>query len=415
MDASTPAATIQDYILDRQPNAYVNTDQYTVVLQNNTDFIISRKTSKFVKELVMLVSQNLFYFKEQKNGNIEEVTLSKLKTYFRDLKDESLSLEQVLWLPVLNKDTIERLYLIISSETYVDMCRHNLLANVKNPDWYTKYWEQNSKLFIQLYSMYPTIGDGHTNKYRSSFPIIFEIDKRYGYNEAVYFAETLLKSGAEQYTSSVDGRIYNYNGTWDEGIGTKGFLQLLNEPYNLSLRRLVEYIFFDAYAQGFSSIDSTFWKTYEDYLSMQIKIYGKIKEKYPKHLRTEHDIMALKINKMEVIAKCENFAERSAEITSLSYNGKVYSIVVPDSPQQIADEGVNLAHCVGSYVDRIIKGDCHILFLRKSHAQDESLVTLQYCNGRINQAEGLHRRNISPDERKFLFNWGKEKDVQIAI
>ena len=412
-----PTVNIRDYFLDKDPQAYAKAaSSYEVVLQNNTDFIISRKTAKTERELVILISQGLFYFKEARGGGIEEITLSKLKTYLRDLKDDSITLSQVLWLPELSKDTTERLMNIISNEVFGDMCRHNMLTEISDPAWYAGYWKQNEKLFIKLHSIFPTIKDSSSNKYRASLPIIFELDKRFGYNEAMFFAETLLQSGIEQYTSSTENN-WRYGNNYEriENIDLKGFLQLLDEPYSLNLRRLVEYIFYDAYSQGISKIDQSFWKTYEDYLAMQIKVFGKIREKYPKALKTEHDIMALKVNAIEIVAKCEDFAARSAEISELAYTGKSYSIVVPDAPQQIADEGINLSHCVGSYVDRIIKGDCHILFLRKTRSPDQSLVTLQLCGGRVNQAEGNHRRRISEEERRFLRNWGQEKHIQIAV
>ena len=411
-NVATSDVNIRDYFLDKDLSVYTKTTgSYEVVLQNNTDFIISRKTAKTDKELVILISQSLFYFKEVKSGNIEEITLSKLKAYLRDLKEDSIPLDQVLWLPELNKYTVERLDRIISNDVFVDMCRHNVLADISNPSWYVRYWQQNEKLFMKLHSIFPTISDTCSNKYRAGLPIIFELDKRYGYNEAMFFAETLILSGVEQYNTYWDYRT----GTYQIDAEANGFFKLLEEPYSLNLRRLIEYILYDAYSQGIARIDNPFWKTYEDCLLMQIKIFGKIKEKYPKSLKTEHDIMALKVNMAEVVEKCEDFADRSAEVSELAYTGKIYSIVVPDTPQQIADEGINLSHCVGSYVDRIINGDCHILFLRKTRTPDQSLVTLQLCKGRINQAEGNHRRRISEEELKFLQNWGQEKHIQIAV
>jgi hypothetical protein len=418
---SVNTVDIRDYLLDLNPGtinkAQSAADAFEVILQNNTDFIISRAMAKSARELVILISQGLFYFRDKKSGIVEDVTLDKLKAFIKGLGEENIKLSEVLWLPALGKDTIERLVNIISDEDIAEMCKHNVLAGIKRPEWYKKYWKQNQKLFIKLHSIFPTIADNATNKYRSSLPVIFEIDKRFGYNEAMYFAETLLRTGVERYTSDIERQRYVYNnayGDYEDNLDLKGFMQLLDEPYNLSLRRLIEYVFYDAYAQGIANIDNTFWKTYEDYLSMQIKIHGKIKEKYPKYLKTEHDVLALKINMMEVVAKCEDFAERSGEVKRLEHNGSIYSIVVPGTPQQIADEGINLSHCVGSYVDKIINGDCHILFLRKSHAPEESLVTLQLSSGRINQAEGLHRRKITAEERKFLLGWGKAKDVEIA-
>jgi len=106
LQATAAAVNIRDYFLDNEPKTYSKaSSSYEVVLQNNTDFIISRKTVKYVRELVILISQGLFYFKETKGGGVEQVTLSKLKAYFKDLKDGSITLNQVLWLPELSRYT----------------------------------------------------------------------------------------------------------------------------------------------------------------------------------------------------------------------------------------------------------------------------------------------------------------------
>lgn len=415
MNSTLSTVSIQDYILiagnEKDLGKPANT--YKVVLQNNTDFIVSRKTAKTERELVILISQGLFYFKEPKTGCIEDITLNKLKSYLRDLKEDDLPLAQVHWLPTLAKDSADRIYHIISDSTYVDMCRHNVLRDVRDPEWYSAYWEQNRKLFIKLHSIFPTITDRINGKYRSSFPIIFELDKRFGYNEAIHFAEQLVLSGVEHYASGESRYNHVYNDF--DTLDCTGFLKLLDEPYNLSLRRLIDYVLFDLYSQGIAQIDSRLWKEYEDYLQMQIQIFGKIREKFPKHLKTEHDIMTLKINAVKAIEKCADFELRTDEVRELSYEGKTYSIVVPIHPQEIADEGVNLSHCVGSYVDRIINGQCHILFLRKKRTPDQSLVTLQLCNNRVNQAEGFKRRRITEEERKFLKLWGRDKHIEIAV
>ena len=83
--------------------------------------------------------------------------------------------------------------------------------------------------------------------------------------------------------------------------------------------------------------------------------------------------------------------------------------------QELADEGINLSHCVGDYISRVASGDCHILFLRRKHAPDQSLVTLQLSGQSICQAQGLNRRSITSDERKFLCNWARENNIQIAV
>lgn len=61
------------------------------------------------------------------------------------------------------------------------------------------------------------------------------------------------------------------------------------------------------------------------------------------------------------------------------------------------------------------EGDCHILFLRRRGAPDRSLVTLQLSGKQICQAQGFNRRPITDQERRFLVQWGREKDIQIAV
>ena len=83
--------------------------------------------------------------------------------------------------------------------------------------------------------------------------------------------------------------------------------------------------------------------------------------------------------------------------------------------KELAEEGINLSHCVGQYIDRVAGGECHILFLRRRGAPDRSLVTLQLSGKQICQAQGFNRRPITDQERRFLVQWGREKDIQIAV
>ena len=188
-----------------------------------------------------------------------------------------------------------------------------------------------------------------------------------------------------------------------------------DRPYRINLRRFIDYILFDLYAQGYASVTKSFFVEYLDYLEMQQKSYGKVKEKYPTHFKTEHDIMALKVNQARLLAKCEDFEQQNESIKDLAYSGSGYCIVVPTKPEELAEEGINLSHCVGQYIDRVAGGDCHILFLRRRGAPDRSLVTLQLSGKQICQAQGFNRRPITDQERRFLVQWGREKDIQIAV
>ncbi len=57
-----------------------------------------------------------------------------------------------------------------------------------------RYWEQNKRLFTRVAQLFPAQGTA-SGKYQNSIPVIFWIEERYGANEAMYFAEQLVRSG----------------------------------------------------------------------------------------------------------------------------------------------------------------------------------------------------------------------------
>jgi len=401
-----PSVDINDYILAKspEPDKYIQDSPYQVLFQNNSDFIISRKKGRVEKELVILVSENLFYFKE--NDNVEKVTFELLKIFLKDLRRSHISLEQVLWLPSLNRDNINHLINIITNPTFLAMARENVLTKNSYEHWCCEYWEKNAQLFKETHIV---TKDMNSYNYRNCFDATYEIENQFGCDEALYFVEMLKKSNFEHFTC--DYVRYTYSS--DENK-LKGFFQLLNEPYNLELRRLIDYTFIDSYTQGITRISADFWQAYEKYLQMQIQVFGEIRNKYPRYLMLSRDIATSNIGLLKHKMSNEDFAELTAEVHSLAYGDKKYSIITPATTQQIVEEGFTLNHCIGSHAKQIATGDMHILFLRNSKAKDEPLVTLQFSNERITMAEGLNRRALTPDERSFLEKWGKEKDIQIS-
>jgi len=313
-------------------------------------------------------------------------------------------------MPTLSKDSISHLMGIISNPTYLAMARANVLTKDSYnsyDNWSANHWEKNSQLFEEVHSATRDINSCY---YRTCIDAAYEIEARFGYIEALYFVEMLKKSSFNQFTFDYNRYSYQYL----EKNNMRGFFQLLDEPYNLELRALIDYTFIDSYAQGITKITVEFWQTYESYLKMQIQIFGEVRDKYPRYLMTAHDTTALNIGLLENMPSDDNFKELTTEVRSLAHEDKEYSIVVPATARQIAEEGIVLNHCLGANAGQIASGDLHILFLRNSNAKEQPLVTLRYSNDKITAAEGLHRRRLTTNERKFLEHWGKEKDVQIA-
>lgn len=404
---NTPAVSLKDYIIDLDNAQQKSAVTYEVVLENNTDFILRRQTQKVCRELVILVSQSLYYIRDCKSGAIDPVTNTSLRSFLRDLKDSFINLQQVNWLGALFKESADFITTVIENAALSDMCRHNVPVSLEEPKKHVRYWEQNKRLFTRVAQLFP-VRSTASGKYQNSIPVIFWIEEHYGANEAMYFAEQLVRSGVRdiRFDSS-----YCYNAMCE----VSNFSKIMESEYNINLRRFVDYICFDLYRQGYGEVNGSFFREYMDYLSMQKSFYGKVKEKYPEHFKTAHDVMALKVNLAKAAEQCQNFAEQAEQVRELEYSAQGYCIVVPAEPRELADEGINLSHCVGDYIDRVASGECHILFLRRRNAPEQSLVTLQLCGQSICQAQGMNRRSITQEERKFLNHWGREKNIAIAV
>ena len=111
------------------------------------------------------------------------------------------------------------------------------------------------------------------------------------------------------------------------------------------------------------------------------------------------------------------YAERKAKLDekySFALDG--YIIRVPESGEEILDEGRKLQHCVGGYADRHMSGATTILFMRKAKKPDVPWLTIEMDGNKMRQIhgfknEGVHsaKGRFAPDPRElyreFLDTW----------
>ena len=84
-----------------------------------------------------------------------------------------------------------------------------------------------------------------------------------------------------------------------------------------------------------------------------------------------------------------------------------YCFIYPKCTQDIKDEAVQQNNCVASYIKRVIEGDSHILFLRKRHQLDKSLVTIQVRDGKIVQALQRFNHPLTKEQEEVVDKWNK--------
>lgn len=76
-----------------------------------------------------------------------------------------------------------------------------------------------------------------------------------------------------------------------------------------------------------------------------------------------------------------------------------FTVVVPTCGKDIVDEGQNMHHCVGGYVDKVVNNSTYIVFVRHKDTPDKCYLTAQVgIDGCIGQYYLAHDRHISSDE-----------------
>lgn len=206
------------------------------------------------------------------------------------------------------------------------------------------------------------------------------------------------------------------------------FKKLLNN-FNYEYKTLIDMLVFYGRGEGIELSQAISYLL--DYADMQKKLHqkiiykdgvivrddeGKAKfiqrkfEKYPKYLRSIHDIVQKNYRTIQEQVDEDLFSALMNPELEYKFG---YMVVVPKTSDEVKREGSELHHCVASYLPRIMAGETMIVFMRE--VEDESLITLEIIDKQIRQARGLHNRAPSTKEREFIERYAKAKELTVAI
>ena len=191
-----------------------------------------------------------------------------------------------------------------------------------------------------------------------------------------------------------------------DGRNTSYYMDILtslDQDYGYNLADV--FIYIDK-IMTFEAIDNMNWllKELHDYARMMGAISHKF-DRYPRHFKTTMDIVIRNYKRLQKEFSEEIFKSRVTKEYEFTYKGLRF--FYPDSTQDIKDEAVQQNNCVASYIDRVIDGKCHIMFLRRAKEPDKSLVTIEIQNGRIVQALQRFNDPLSADQQEAVDAWNK--------
>ena len=142
-----------------------------------------------------------------------------------------------------------------------------------------------------------------------------------------------------------------------------------------------------------------------DYANMMSQLSLKY-DKYPRHFLSTHKIACRNYKRLKKEFSEELFKKRINKQYECSFGDYVF--IYPKSTQDIKDEATMQNNCVVSYIDRVIDGSCHILFLRKKDTPQKSLVTIEVRNNKIVQAYRRFNDPVTEEDQKAIDAFNKK-------
>lgn len=175
---------------------------------------------------------------------------------------------------------------------------------------------------------------------------------------------------------------------------------------NYTFGKFYQYVINATIDQGYTRVED-YIDDLRDYISMAMKNNAKpIFE--TTYLKMSHDVA--KRNYQIVVTEEEEKAFVEAYKNVKEYKKGKFAIVLPKTSDDIKAEGNSLNHCVASYIHRVLKGECNILFMRHIDKTDESFITVELRNGNICQYKGKNNRSLTDEEKDFLKGYAEEME-----
>ena len=125
--------------------------------------------------------------------------------------------------------------------------------------------------------------------------------------------------------------------------------------------------------------------------------YNTLKTTTMEELHTKYQLVYQAITNAKIE---QEYQEVISQLNVQEYDNGEFSITIPKTTQDIINEGKALHHCVGVYVDKVIRREDMIYFLRKD--REVPYVTIEVKDKKVTQVEGdMNNRFISKGSPEY--------------
>lgn len=397
----------------------------------NKDKIIYKGEVKSIREenkkIVFEFEKGSFYLNliDSKFYHQNEKILKKEELEALEVVGEALSKTEEL-IKVTKEPWIKVFLLLLSDPTSEwdpinDKSKILFAEKIAKQNWSHKLIKEDKarSLFLMLAKDYTDDAEKFVKDHFWFLDIFDKIENIQGWDEVdiiEYYLEIrfnekkfeIFKTAAENYQ-----RFLTY-----EDIGAILSILKYNMGYNID--KLLNYIFVGMPNQGMllefvhdyriTSEDND-WAIFDDYVRMNKIMKNNDFEKYPRYLKTYHDISCIHIQEHRNKTLQNKLIKITSKLKKYEYKNEEYSVICPKSYDDLLNEGKKLHHCVASYGEKLVEGKTIIMFVRNNQKLDIPFVTIEIKNigNKFTLCQAKGKNNSNPDDKvlKFLDEYKK--------
>ena len=142
------------------------------------------------------------------------------------------------------------------------------------------------------------------------------------------------------------------------------------------------------------------------------KEYKDLKDRKAAAEKKRRDKLVAK--KMQKIKKdMEEIFSKNAGVDALNIKGNGLILIIPANSAAIKEEGEALHHCVGTYIERVAKGETAIFFIRRESDPEKPYYTLEWRDNKVIQCRGMNNCIVTDKVKAFVQAFEEKMNEQI--
>lgn len=420
---------------------------YETELSDGATCVIARYTAKNPDRktrLVLIGEQEQFYIKNP-DGTIEPVTPDSLTKFLRQSENDIILTENTVFDRLVKGKTASiRFCSLLTDRQFLDAAKHGLvklsatgsgwrrdyirilqddawLSNPSVTNWYLTKTEDltglsRSQVLDHAFDTTPLLKNGYWIPLKhETFETFLYLEKVFGPNIVRTAYERMLKENVYWGfpTTKTIHKLFNAGKAVDfekyigPDYGTAGNLYFEWKKDNMedSIRfdgnRFFKYLLQQSLKEGFADNLNEFVITWSDTLAMEKLLYGKVRDKYPENLSLLHNQYSYRCRMQKEKIDHQAWLNAAEIAKRFERIGTEWSLISPKTTDDITLEAVQMNNCVASYIPKVLRGECVIMFLRKTDAPEKSVCTVELDprTGNVLQFKG--KRNAKPTPEQF--------------